>query len=35
MKTDQMGLDIERVSERDGCSINQLVVMTAVEKLAA
>ena len=35
MKTDQMKVDIERVSKRDGCSINQFVAMAAAEKLAA
>ena len=35
MKAEKMKLDIERVSERDRCSINQFVVMTAAEKLVA
>ena len=35
MKAEKMKLDIERVSKRDGCSINQFVAMAAAEKLAA
>ena len=35
MKAEKMKLDIERMSKRDGCSINQFVAMAAAEKLAA
>ena len=35
MKAEKMKLDIERVSKRDGCGINQFVAMAAAEKLAA
>ena len=35
MKAEKMKLDIERVSKRDGCSINQFVAMAAAKKLAA
>ena len=35
MQAEKRKLDIERVSKRDGCSINQFVAMAAAEKLAA
>ena len=35
MKADQIKVDIERASKRGGCSINQFIAMTAVEKMAA
>ena len=35
MKAEKMKLGIERVSKRDGCGINQFVVMAAAEKLVA
>ena len=35
MKAEKIKAGIERVSKRDGCSINQFAAMAAVEKLAA
>ncbi len=35
MNIDEMKAGIERVSKRDGTSINQFVAMAAAEKLAA